>query len=426
MKQISVLSIFVISLILINADQVTAQFKIDAQLRNRFEFRDGYQQLLPDRANPAFLISQRSRLSFFWQNKNLRIRFTPQDVRVWGDEELASSTGVFGDHASLDLFEGFAEIKAGEYLWISIGRQQLVYDNQRLLAGRNWNQLGISYDAVITKLNLQEWNLHIGVSWNNRIEQIAENPYDPGRIKTLNFLWLNRQILKNLRLSLIQMATGVTKTDSTNTLFFRQTSGFFAEVKLERFTFWADAYYQYGKNDTGNGVSAFLAGSDISYQIGKLTPGAGFTYISGNKFTGEKVNTDHLFDIFYGARHRFLGYMDYFRNIPSHTKQGGIQDFYAYLNLKINNSISIQDAGHLLFLGHNNFSEQNERALGFENDLVFQYKFNEWSAVEGGYLFLLPTETLRTIQDVKDSQFAQFVYLQLTFTPVMLQQKSQP
>jgi hypothetical protein len=423
MKQIPVLTIYAISLVLLNANRVSAQFSIDAQLRNRFEFRDGYQQLLSDRANPAFLISQRSRLSFSWQNDNLKINFTPQDVRIWGDEQLASSTGVFGDHASLDLFEGFAEIKAAKYLWISIGRQQLVYDNQRLLAARNWNQLGISYDAVITKIHLQEWNLHIGGSWNNRIEQNAENLYDPSRIKSLNFLWINHNLTKNMNVSIIHIAAGVTKTDTTNTLNFRQTTGFYTEFTNDRLNLWGDAYYQYGKNKTGTNVSAFLVGTDISYNVGKFTPGMGFEYLSGSSQINEEMNTDHLFDIFYGARHRYLGYMDYFRNIPSHTKQGGIEDFYLYFKWSITKQISLQDIGHYFRLAQSNPSTPEKRELGFENDLVLKYKFNEWGAIEFGYLFILPTETLQTIQQVPESKFAQFAYLQITVTPVLFRQK---
>jgi hypothetical protein len=102
-----------------------AQFTVDAQYRNRFELRDGYKKLASEGATPAAFISQRTRLSFIYENEFLKLRFTPQDVRIWGDEQLSSSTGVFGDYASLDLFEAFVEIKTNENGWLSVGRQQL-------------------------------------------------------------------------------------------------------------------------------------------------------------------------------------------------------------------------------------------------------------------------------------------------------------
>ena len=169
-----------------------AQLKIDAQYRNRFEIRDGYRELSTSNTTPAVIISQRFRLSLNYQTEFLKFRFTPQDVRIWGDEQLTSATGVYGDQASLDLFEGYVELKTGNCVWLSIGRQQLVYDNQRLLAARNWNQLGISYDAVLAKIAMNEWNLHVAGSWNTLSDILAENTYPVNRIKSLNFIWLNR------------------------------------------------------------------------------------------------------------------------------------------------------------------------------------------------------------------------------------------
>ena len=39
---------------------IQAQFSINAQLRNRFEVRDGYQKLATDGAAPAVFVSQRT------------------------------------------------------------------------------------------------------------------------------------------------------------------------------------------------------------------------------------------------------------------------------------------------------------------------------------------------------------------------------
>ncbi|HDR52737.1 MAG TPA: hypothetical protein ENN90_14155, partial [Mariniphaga anaerophila] len=156
-----------------------AQFSVDAQYRNRFELRDGYKKLAAEGANPAAFISQRTRVSFSFENENLKLKFTPQDVRVWGDEQLSSTTGVFGDYASLDLFEAFVQIKTGQNGWLSVGRQQLVYDNQRILATRNWNQNGIAYDAVVFKWKSDNWEFHAGSSWNSAGEISENNFYAP-------------------------------------------------------------------------------------------------------------------------------------------------------------------------------------------------------------------------------------------------------
>ena len=305
---------------------IQAQFSIDAQFRNRFEVRDGYQKLTADGAAPAVFISQRTRVTFSYQTENLRLKFTPQDVRVWGDEQLTSSTGVFGNEASLDLFEGFAEIRTSHSGWLSIGRQQLIYDNQRILAARNWNQAGIAYDAIVYKLAPEGWDIHLGSSWNSTGENNADNLYAPDRIKSLNFLWAKHTLAEGWDLSLSHITSGVTKSETESTLRFKQTTGLYTTFKSGDWNLWANAYYQFGKNQSGNHVSASLIDVETSCKTGKLTTAAGIGYLSGNSKTGAEQTTDHLFDILYGARHRVYGSIDYFRNPNSSTKQGGMAD----------------------------------------------------------------------------------------------------
>ncbi|MBN1340277.1 MAG: hypothetical protein JXA03_13190 [Bacteroidales bacterium] len=424
MERISFRVLVILPALLFVSPETRAQFKVDAQLRNRLEFRDGYQKLLPDVSMPAVFISQRTRLSFSFENERIIFKFTPQDVRVWGDKKLASATGVFGDYASLDLFEGYAQLKAGSNICFSVGRQQLIYDNQRLLSARNWNQSGISYDALVARFQFGGWKMHVAGSWNTLAENSSENFYDPARIKSLNFLWLNRKFKENLSFSLLHIASGVTGTDTSNVIYFRQTSGFYCDYRKDKFNLQGDVYYQYGKSREAKNVSALLAGADAKYKAGKFTPGVGFEFLSGNSKTGADLTADHLFDVLYGARHRDLGYMDYFRNIPSHTQQGGIADYFLYLGFQVTKELSIYNAGHYFRLARNNPETPEDKNLGYENDLVLKYSFTDWGALEGGYLFLLPTETLRTLQSVPDRHFAQFAYLQLTLTPGLFIQEN--
>lgn len=407
--------IFIVLLMAIS--NIQAQFSIDAQFRNRFEVRDGYQKLAADGAAPAVFISQRTRIAFSYKTENLRLKFTPQDVRVWGDEQLTSSTGVFGNEASLDLFEGFAEIRTGHSGWLSIGRQQLVYDNERLLAARNWNQTGIAYDAIVYKSALQGWDIHLGSSWNSTGENNADNLYAPDRIKSLNFLWIKRTLAEGWDLSLSHIASGVTKSETENTLRFKQTTGLYTTYKSGDWNLWANAYYQFGKSQSGNNVSASLIDAEASRKTGKLTTAAGIGYLSGNSQTGAEQTTDHLFDILYGARHRVYGSIDYFRSPNSSTRQGGLIDYYLFLNYKFSEKTSLRNTGHYFQLAKTNPDTPADKKLGYENDILLKHQFYGWGALEAGYSFFLPTNSLKTIQGIDDNKFSQFLYLQLTLTP---------
>lgn len=395
-----------------------AQLQIDAQYRPRFELPNGYRKLANPESTPSAVMSQRTRLSLTYKTDNLNLVFSPQDVRVWGDENLSSPTGVYGDNASLALFEGYAAIKMGNAGWISVGRQQLAYDHQRLLAPRNWNQNGLAYDAVVYKKEWSGWKLHAGASWNNTTALTSDNYYMPDRIKSLNFAWLQHQFSETFNLSLLHIASGKTQTDSTNRIFFRQTTGLYGEFTNDWIQGRSNFYYQYGKNNQNQNINAWLFDFDATFKAGAISPGIGFNYLSGDGNLSN--NQDNLFDVLYGARHRFGGHMDYFRNYASHTQNGGLVDGYAYINFKLNDKVKITNTGHYFWLAETNNSTPNKKQLGYENELACQYKFNDWGSLKTGYLFFLPTDNMRQLQEVINANdYQQFLFIELTIKPVL-------
>jgi len=405
--------------------QSYGQFRVDAQLRDRFEIRDGYQKLAPKGAVPAVFISQRTRLTVGYENDWLKFRITPQDVRIWGDEHNVTLYGNAGDTAAMDVYEAFAEVKIGQSLSLKAGRQQLTYDNDFLFATGNWNQNGYASDAVVLKLILSGWNIHAGSTWNTLSESYSDNLYPTDRYKSLSFLWVNREITGNLKGSLLHITTGRTATDTTNRMNFRHTTGFYAAFTQEKIDAWGNFYYQYGKSQPGKSVNAFLFALNVRYKTDFLSPCVAITYLSGNKETGAGQTNDHLFDPIYTSRHTYFGFMDYFKIFATNTKQGGLADYYYYLDFRISRAANIRNIGHYFMLAQTNPSTPADKKLGYENDLIFKYKINDWVALEGGYLFFLPTETLKTIQHVPDNKFSQFLYVMLTLTPELFKQQSQ-
>jgi hypothetical protein len=420
MKSSFFTAIFFVSVFMLATSPLShGQFSIDAHLRPRFEIRDGYQHMIPDSVGPAFIFSQRTRLSFSFENKYLKVRITPQDVRVWGDEQVVTSTAVLGDAASLDLFEGYLQLRLGRWGWLSVGRQQIYYDNERLLATNNWNQHGLAYDAVIARMKFGRWNVHAGGSWNTIGEQSFSNGYPSNRFKSLDYLWLNREFGEHVKISLLHIATAQTHTDTTNLLYWRQSTGLYGNFTWKGLKAWCDFYYQYGQNPQGITVSAFLFDVNAGYTVKFFTPGIGVSYLSGNKETGPGISRDHLFNPLYGTRHNFFGFIDYFRNFPVDTKQGGLADYFVFLNFAICKGLTLSNTSHYFQLAQTNQLTPTDRNLGFENDLVMKYSFLSWGALETGYCLFLPTESLKTIQGVQDPRFPQFFYVMLTITPTL-------
>lgn len=386
---------------------------VSPEMRTRGELRNGFQKLAPDNSNASLFISQRSRLGIGIETPKIKVRITPQDVRVWGDEKYGSTSGITGDDASLDLFEGYAEIKLKNKNWLSVGRQVIAYDNDWLLSSANWMQSGISSDAVLLKMDFDNFKLHAGSSWNSLKETPFENYYFTNRYKTLNFLWINRAISKS-KVSVLHITTGQTKSDTSNNLHFKHTSGLFYTGNLEKLSVNANAYYQYGKNQKGMDVSAFMFYFDMMYPYSNFKIGSSATYFSGNKIVSTQQLVDKNFDLIYTSRHKYMGFIDYFTNIGLHTKQGGLINFAFNIDYKVNKKISLQNSTHYFGLAKTNANTPNETTLGFENDFILKFKHNESYSLETGFMFFVPNESMKIIQNVLAPECSYFAYLQLT------------
>ena len=393
----------------------SSRCSVTAEMRHRFELRDGYRAPAVEGMVPSGLIWQRTRLALDFESGPLTLRITPQDARLWGDESISSSTGIFGDQASVELYEAWAEVVLGSCGSMRLGRQELIFDNRRLFSERNWNNQGLTYDAALLRITALESDFHIGATWNSSGEVPSGNPYPSGRIKTIEFFRFHHNWSDLAGFSFVHIASGVTTSDASDTIRFRQTSGIYSEYSNGNVKIWCDAYGQYGKNRDGIPVRAFLMGADVHRVKGILRPATGFAYLSGSATGTTNGGKDGLFDILYGARHRFYGCMDYFTNIPEQTMAGGLTDLYADLECRFRGGLGIRDAGHYFMLARKDPGISDDGRLGFENDLTAQYRPCKLASVEIGWLVFVSTPYFRTMQSPGARSFSQFIYIQLNF-----------
>ncbi len=143
-------------------------FKITQQYRLRPEFRHGYKTLTPDTSHAAFFIAQRARLVFDYKNAGIEAYTSVQDVRTWGDEEQSK------DIAGLSVNELWVQLSLNEKSSLKIGRQELVYDDQRLLGNADWNNNSRSHDALLLKYQNENNKLywHSGGAFNQSSEPL--------------------------------------------------------------------------------------------------------------------------------------------------------------------------------------------------------------------------------------------------------------
>lgn len=157
-----------------------AQFSLMGQLRTRTEYRNGTGTLKPKISDPSFFTSQRARLTFNYKwTSRVAFQFTAQDVRVWGQD---ASTISPADGAKLGVHEAWAEItlankkdtsfkaKSVDYFGVKLGRQELLYDDSRLLGNLDWLQQARRHDAIVFKLLQNGWQVDLGTAFNQNTD----------------------------------------------------------------------------------------------------------------------------------------------------------------------------------------------------------------------------------------------------------------
>ena len=87
------------------------EINVDAQVRTRGEYRNGYMSLRPEGAQPATFITERARLGFGYQRGDgLSAKLSVQQVGVWGQYAQQARSG------DIMMNEAWGQLRFGEKL----------------------------------------------------------------------------------------------------------------------------------------------------------------------------------------------------------------------------------------------------------------------------------------------------------------------
>ena len=77
-----------------------------------------------------------------YKRSDLELKMSAQHVGVWGQDPQIEKNGRFM------LNEAWAKLNFGEGFFAQLGRQSLIYDDERILGGLDWNVAGRYHDAL--------------------------------------------------------------------------------------------------------------------------------------------------------------------------------------------------------------------------------------------------------------------------------------
>jgi hypothetical protein len=437
------------------APEACAQVTVSGQLRTRSELRNG--QGTPSKDTiPAFFTSQRTRLSFSYTAYRLKFYTAVQDVRVWGQDASSVNRITTDNNDGFMLHEAWGEIslvdtgKVIKNFTLKIGRQELVYDDVRLLGNLDWLQQARRHDAMVLKFDHKGWTAHLGAAFNQNAERKSNTIYNGvptgyaagtngigAMYKSMQFLYVAKKAYFG-NISFLAFKDDFSKFHFATvdvekktpiyeqSAWSRYTTGMHVVgTALRKISFTASAFYQGGKFREGTSLHEYLLSASALYAAGrKFSIGPGIDLTSGNNGS-DPTKKYQRFDPLYGTPHKFWGYMDYFY-VADGFGSNGLINTYLKARYKVKDNLTLSCDMHQFSLPNVVTDESGallEKNLGQEVDLVFSYAMTKTINVEGGYSAMLATKTL-TSQQVKNVTNADnastWAYLMISIKPELL------
>ncbi|MEZ5071138.1 MAG: alginate export family protein [Bacteroidales bacterium] len=412
MKNNSLKGILILSLSLLMIPTLQAQVGLELEVRPRTEFRNGYKnsQSIAGQV-PEFVTSQRTSLGVSFGGK-VNGYVNVRDVRTWGEETVKK------DNPGLFIKEAWMEVPLAPGWTVKAGRQELKYDDQRILAATNWNQVGTSHDVAIVKFKADRFQHHLGLAYNNETgSSNFESWYPLPYYKALIMAWFQFKIGESTQLSLLGVNDINAKDSTTHDYFSRYTYGGTLKIKpMDALNINATAFLQQGLNTSGKKVNAHLVSvlADWSF-AGGTGLSLGTDLFSGND-PNTPSETDHVFNKLYGAVHKYLGYMDYF---PS--SKHGILDLYGGLELNPFDKSTLSLILHRFELPHAythpTDGTQLDRTLGTEFDIELGFDISDNASFGFIHAILWGTPTMDVVKGGEHETFSNFAMVMITWKP---------
>lgn len=393
--------------------QEQGQFAIDAQLRTRGEYNNG--ALFPRIRNelPAYFANERARLTLNYTRARLQLKISAQHTGVWGQDDIKSRNG------RVAMNEAWARLDLGGDFFAQVGRQQLSYDDERLLGTLDWNVAGNWHDALRLGYEHNAMKTHAVITLSQSAENVRGHYQYSGGMpyKALALLWWHQDFdVQPVGISLLalNLSTEAGSGGKSNTRHM-QTLGTHITYRPQDFELATSFYWQMGENQAGKSVAAFMASIYGSYDVNPLwSARAGYDYLSGND--GRNTN-QHAFNPLYGTHHKFLGAMDYFTS----TVECGLQDIHAGVTTRLLRPVALSLDYHALLCAEK--MGKRSKMLGHELDLQATYRLQRDVTISAGYSRMFGTSTMDFLKGGDHHLRQDWLWVQLNVTPRLFTSK---
>lgn len=373
---------------------------ISAQYRPRVTAHTGL-DLVDENRTTRHHFDQRARLGIsLGYESGLKLLVQLQDVRTWGEE-----ADTLNDYSAngFDLHQAFGIVPIGFGLSLKIGRQEIIFDNHRLVGNVGWSQRARAFDAA--RLNYKRGDIDLSVIYARVLEDDASGgghvsdadghvPAGRGDDTHAVMARLGWSPMSELKGSLTYVGTIDEAKEHT-----RHTMGLYLHGAWNGLSYSGEFYYQMGslKNAAGEekDIGAMLGAASVGYTAPVTT--SPFIKAWGEFISGDKT-PESTFATPYPTNHKFYGELDYFLNTVAHTANLGLLDVGGRVGLKPADWFKFHVDFH-----HFRSVEDDPNGNGdFGNEIDVKLIFNVVKFVQFRLFYgvFLPGEAIRTPRSI--------------------------
>ena len=413
----------------LTAQEADNEFSLDAQLVTRGELRaGGFKADSLDEGQMSHFILGKYRITADYKRSWLEVKLSPQFSGIWGQGS-----------AGLSLYEGWTKLHTKKGLFIQIGRQELDYDNERIIGNDDWTMTAPTHDVLKLGYDGESHKVHLMAAYNQDADNMDNgNDYYSGGLqpyKTMQALWYHFDTPKKMfGVSLLGMNIGMqsVKENEPNVTYYQQLVGTYMTFHRKYWSLEGEFYYQMGKEEHAMIIDAFMASIKADVKPSDTYDFyVGYDYLSGDKFFAVPphggigmVHHDKLrgFNPIFGSHHEFYGAMDFFyiKNFYRGFTPG-LQNLYIGGNVSPVDGLNLNAAYHYYAIA-SDLTYLDSKTLGHEVDFSASYDFNKAVSVSAGYTYMHGTETmvvLQQIQEVTEQRNLHWGWLMLAVKPTL-------
>jgi hypothetical protein len=393
-------------------------FSVGVQLRPRGEYRNGVLSPREKNDEAAAFVNNRARLTVGFEGERLTGSFSAQQTGVWGQDPGVDKVG------RLSLNEAWVNVDLGKGFFAKMGRQDLMYDDDRLLGSLDWNVAGRFHDGVKVGYETGVNKIHLVTAFNQNDEKVNGGTYyAPGGqpYKSMLVGWYEHVFCKGLSVSFLGMnigREGGNEEDRRSDTKYLQTVGTNVSYRPGDFTLYGTFYYQTGRTVENRAVSAYMWAVNAAWQADRswrLLLAS--DYLSGS---GSGRARYGAFDPLYGTHHKFYGTMDYFYASGfSYGLTPGLWDNQAGVTFRASPKVSLLLNYHYFFTTVDVFAggEKQGRALGSELDFQVNWSIMKDVSLSAGYSTMLGTDAMKAVKGGHPGSWQDWGWLSVNVNP---------